>query len=784
MDRIDRRTAMRAIMMSAMVLVWGYGAPLARAGEGDSPLEAYFLPYGVALEGSIGAEYTADYYKVIVPATGRLVVRLYDINLNDANEEIHLTLFRTTQNSVGTGYVTYTNTVAESRNDYSIPDVIDIPDLPRGIYFLKVTPDRSYSWDGGDYKIEAAFTVFPPVVSDDIGDQKKYALPIVNQLVTNCRLSGSHDVDYFECHVPYNMDLTLSVTGIDAGANVDLEVYTAWDAMIGSATQKGTADELLYLPDLAPGQYFVKVSGEGTGQYLFTATCEFTQASDIRDDVGDSLALAMPLLPGNPSVFCLQPYASGADSDLFSVYQPVDGPLTVDVYNMFVWDRNEDLYVEVLDEYGNIIVQSDNGSLTPEHIEVDLSRGQYFVAVRGQRSYGFDGVIYTINAETAGEDVGDAFNRAMQIHAIPYGSETYGYPYIGMIDRPGDVDFFQVVLKDRGFVYLTVDRMLYANVDVQLFDAYHTLLQTSANPETRPEEIYVDGLEAGVYFIKVHSNDDTTGQYRLTPTIGTPTSPISDDIGDDISRAFPLVPYERVDGYVWSDNTSDYFAFALASRNETVKVRVSHQHVWDNNEDIRLYVYDQSEVQIAESDNDRLEDESVELNGVGPGVFYVRIAPQRSYGMDPVQYCVVVETDAAPLPSAEVIVSAEAQGIPGGISYVPVILDNVHPDEISSMTIGVQFDPDLLEPVGVCNAGLSASQWNAQVRYARSMNSISVSMSNFSTAQTGELLNLAFKTRSNASAGDTSELAVLACTLNGAIVPATDGLVTIAAGSD
>src|SRR4030042_1288139 len=128
-----------------------------------------------------------------------------------------------------------------------------------------------------------------------------------------------------------------------------------------------------------------------------------------------------------------------------------------------------------------------------------------------------------------------------------------------MIDRPGDVDFFQVALKDAGFIYLEIDRMLYANVDVQLFDAYHNLLQTSANPETQSETVYVDNLSAGVYFIKVYAPGDGVGQYRLTPTIGTPTSPISDDIGDDTSRAFPLVPYTRVNRHLWNDNPSDYF---------------------------------------------------------------------------------------------------------------------------------------------------------------------------------------------------------------------------------
>jgi len=781
MSWINHKALMRVVATSVMLLICGYFVHPSFAGVGDSPLEAYFLPHDTEAEGAIGAEYASDYYKVTVPAMGRLSVSLYDINLNHSNEELHIFLIRTTQNSVGTGYTTYVHTIAQSTNGYTTPDIIDIPDLARGIYFVEVKPYRSMEWGGGDYKIKTEFTVFPPVVSDDIGDEKEYALPTTNQLPTICTLSGNNDVDYFECHVPYNTNLTLSLTDIDAGANVNLEIYTAWDAMVGSATKSGAANELLYIEDLVPGQYFIRVFGEGTTQYTFTATYEFAEATDILDDVGNDLAHAMPLLPGNPSVFCLQPY--NTDSDVFSIYQPVDGAVTVDVYNMFFWAGNEDLYVRVLDEYGNIVTQSDNGRLVPEHIEVFLSRGQYFIAVYAERSMDFNGAIYTINVETFGYDVGDTFNQAMQIHAIPYGSETYGFPYIGMIDSPGDVDFFQVVLKDDdGFIYLEVDRMLHSNVDVQLFDAYHSLLKTSAKLDTNPESIYEDNLDAGVYFIRIYAPDNGIGQYRLTPTVGTLTSPISDDIGDDTSEAFPLVPYRRVNGYLWDDNTTDCFKFTLESLNELVRIHVNNQHLWATNEDIALRIYNEAGVEIGASDNDRLEDELVELNDLDAGVYYATIIPQRSGTMDPGQYCIIVETDAAPLPSAELLIPDDILGIPGEIIYVPVVLNNTQPpDELSSMSIGVQFDPSILEPLGVSNSGLTLDQWNAQVRYARSPNTISVSMNNFSTIETGELLNLIFKVRSTTSIGDTSALTVSVSTLNGGIVPWADGMVAVTA---
>ena len=92
MNPINREALVRVVAASAVLLACGYVVPPSFAGEGDSPLDAYFLPHDTEAEGAIGAEYAPDYYKVIVPAMGRLVVSLYDINLNDIHEELNISL--------------------------------------------------------------------------------------------------------------------------------------------------------------------------------------------------------------------------------------------------------------------------------------------------------------------------------------------------------------------------------------------------------------------------------------------------------------------------------------------------------------------------------------------------------------------------------------------------------------------------------------------------------------------------------------------------------------------
>ena len=132
MNWINHKALMKVVTASAVLLVGGYFEQPSIAGIGDSPLEAYFLPNDTEATGIIGAEYMGDYYKIIVPATGRLVVRLYDINLQDLGDQLNVYLVRVTRNSVGSEYYPYSNYVARSTNSGTIPDIIDIPDLVRG----------------------------------------------------------------------------------------------------------------------------------------------------------------------------------------------------------------------------------------------------------------------------------------------------------------------------------------------------------------------------------------------------------------------------------------------------------------------------------------------------------------------------------------------------------------------------------------------------------------------------------------------------------------------------
>jgi len=230
---------------------------------------------------------------------------------------------------------------------------------------------------------------------------------------------------------------------------------------------------------------------------------------------------------------------------------------------------------------------------------------------------------------------------------------------------------------------------------------------------------------------------------------------------------------------MWNDNTSDYFKFTLGAANKLVRIHVNNAHMWEAGEDLKLCILNASGTQIKCSDNAPLQDEIVELRQVDPGTYYAVVMQKSSWDMDPAQYCIVVETDAAPLPSAELHIPVDIQGSPGAIIYAPVVLDNTQPDQISSMSIGVQFDPAILEPMGVSNAGLTLGQGDAQVRYARSTNTISVSMDNFSTVQSGDLLKLIFQIKPGVAVGSASALTVIASTLNGAVVPATDGLATV-----
>ena len=62
MNRIKHKALMRVMATSAMLIVCGYFIQPGFAGEGDSPLEAFFLPIDTEVTGIIGADYMTDYY--------------------------------------------------------------------------------------------------------------------------------------------------------------------------------------------------------------------------------------------------------------------------------------------------------------------------------------------------------------------------------------------------------------------------------------------------------------------------------------------------------------------------------------------------------------------------------------------------------------------------------------------------------------------------------------------------------------------------------------------------
>jgi hypothetical protein len=66
----------------------------------------------------------------------------------------------------------------------------------------------------------------------------------------------------------------------------------------------------------------------------------------------------------------------------------------------------------------------------------------------------YQGAIHTTNVETFGLDVGNAFNQAMQIHAIPYGSQTYSYARSVNTISVSMNNFFTL---ESGIMYIRID---------------------------------------------------------------------------------------------------------------------------------------------------------------------------------------------------------------------------------------------------------------------------------------------------------------------------------------
>ena len=398
--------------------------------------------------------------------------------------------------------------------------------------------------DAGDYLVSVQGTtageyeIHLLAPRDDHGDSPGTATLLTDAL--DGELTGDEDVDYFRFIVAADDPPIMFYTSGDTDTLGFLEVQRSDGSVENLAGDDDSGADLNFLMSeaLAPGTYYVSVSGYGIGSY--TIHSEYATG----DDHGDSPEAAT-LLTDSISGFL----EHDDDMDYFR-FSVVAGDPPIALYS----DANVDtlgflVSAEDSGVHDIITYDDDSGNGNDFLISEILDPGTYYVVVSG-----FGQGEYTVHLKHVWYDSRDV------AAAEPLQSSNGGH-----LEALGDVDLFRIeVAPDApGITIYTLGSV----------DTVGTLLQQLEGDALREVERDDDSgehlnfsisrtVDPGIYYVEVAGFD--AGDYEIH--LVAPT----DDHGNDIASATVLA--DALEGELAIDGDVDYFQVSVESDNASVAV--------------------------------------------------------------------------------------------------------------------------------------------------------------------------------------------------------------------
>lgn len=205
----------------------------------------------------IGEHDATDYYRFTTTATGNLTLRLDGMTADG-----DLYLIRDSNNN---GVTDPNEIIALSVADGSNPEGITFYDLAAGNYYVEV---RQYSGNT-NYKLDLALVATRPDPGNILRDATNLGTLAGQRFLTES-LSGSDREDLYRLNLSSTSDLSLALTGLSNNADLflirDLNNNGIVDAgdVLQSSTAPGSQSEFINFSNLAAGNYFVGVRGDGS----------------------------------------------------------------------------------------------------------------------------------------------------------------------------------------------------------------------------------------------------------------------------------------------------------------------------------------------------------------------------------------------------------------------------------------------------------------------------------------------------------------------------------------
>ena len=626
-------------------------------GNNDSTTNAVTLAEAVGSRSqlSIHSDVDVDYFRLDVPAGGGTARNYALLEFDSAVADLSFSLV----NAQGVEVLS-AETVRTGKR-------IDLSSLAAGSYYLRITTTDgaanlyTLSWDNTDYTLnkDAHDTSSR---NDSIGSAVRLGQSGSRD---NLTIHDRSDVDYFR------IDLTATGTErnyfsmlYDASlGDLQLELYAA-DGTRLSGSRAINGGRQVDLSGLAAGAYYLKISGihhavsryslvwDGETYQSPTITAPIPLAADVYD-IGtnnNSRTAAVTLSPYSDTQLSLSIHTSG-DMDYFRLVLPSTG--AEENYARIFFDAHMgDLALTLISSNGAILI--DDGTVIDGGKELNLAglaAGTYYVRISGINkstntySLVWDRSNYCVEPDKY--DASDTPNDTLLTATIlPGGSKLEDMS----IHSATDADYYSFTLVGGGDTHnairLTYDTSL-CDLDIRVYDAFDNEVGTLLDIKTG-KELSLNGLAAGIYYLRINGVNGSTGYYDLAWNIAETLSLRTDRYegtkgNNTMDTAVNGVLKNKHSSYFYGYTTItpgdvDYFKFTLTARGGSVN-HVSIYNVTGSGELLLDLLDEEGNVlrkAVAVSERTR----KISLEGLWEGTYYARIygETENTYGTYDFQY--------------------------------------------------------------------------------------------------------------------------------------------------
>ncbi|PQL94038.1 C10 family peptidase [Apibacter adventoris] len=199
--------------------------------------------------------------------------------------------------------------------------------------------------------------------------------------------------------------------------------------------------------------------------------------------------------------------------------------------------------------------------------------------------------------------------------------------YSAGIGSTTDKDYYKFTLNSKSDVTVTLQN-LPKDYDLILYNSSQAQIGNSTKGGTSNESVILNNLEPGTYYIYVYGYGgwfDITQCYNLKVEAKMVAAPCITyyEPNDSFAQATTINTNTNYSAGIGSSTDKDYYKFTLNSKSN---VTVTLQNL---PKDYDLILYNSSQAQIGYSTNGGTSNESITLNNLEPGTYYIYVYGYR-----------------------------------------------------------------------------------------------------------------------------------------------------------